>query len=277
MKKNNFFKPVILLLLITQSLFSQTNTSPFQTVCAGSLAEPYLITPPTPGSSYQWTLTGGGTINTGLTSDNITVDWGVTPGTYTMTVVETDANGCIGDPVNLDITVTPLPSATVGTSQIACDGSVIPDLFAIGSNVNWYTDPALTNNVFSGNSFSTGQTLPNVYTYYVTNSQNGCESASSSVNLTINATPTVPSSSNETICEGGVVPDLNASGTLVNWYSDQALTNNVFSGNSFSTGQTLPNVYTYYVTNSQNGCESGYISVSLTINAKPVTGPISHW
>ena len=276
MKKKNILLTVILfsLLLITQNLFSQTNTSPFQTVCAGSLAEPYLINPPTPGSSYQWTLTGGGTINNGLTSDNITVDWGVTPGTYTMTVVETDINGCIGDPVTLDITVTPLPSATLGTSQTACVGSVIPDLFAIGSNVNWYSDPALTNNVFTGNSFPTGQTLPGLYTYYVTESLNGCEGVSIPVTLEIYSLPSSPISADETVCEGALVPNLFAAGTNINWYSDPALTNNVFIGNSFPTGQILPNIYTYYVTNSQNGCESISTSVNLTINATPVA-PIS--
>jgi hypothetical protein len=276
MKKNSILQSVILisLLLITQNLFSQTNTSPFQTVCAGSLAEPYLMNPPTLGSSYQWTLTGGGTINNGLTSDNITVDWGSTPGTYTLTVIETDVNGCIGDPVTLDITVSPLPSATVGTSQTACVGSIVPDLFAIGANVNWYSDPALINNVFTGNSFPTGQTLPGIYTYYVTESLNGCEGVSIPVTLEIFQLPSSPISSDASVCEGALVPDLFAIGANVNWYSDPALTTNVFTGNSFSTGQTLPGLYTYYVTNSQNGCESVATSVDLTINATPA-GPIS--
>ena len=57
----------IFLILTSNILLAQTNTSPTQTVCAGSLAEPYLINPPTTGSTYQWSLSGGGILNPGLT------------------------------------------------------------------------------------------------------------------------------------------------------------------------------------------------------------------
>ena len=46
-------------LINSHLLLAQTNTSPTQTVCAGSLAEPYLINPPTTGSTYQWSISGG--------------------------------------------------------------------------------------------------------------------------------------------------------------------------------------------------------------------------
>ena len=127
--KNKLLKRIFLGLFLLSSsvMFAQTNTSPTQTVCAGSLAEPYLINPPTFGSTYQWTLSGGGTLNLGSITDNITVDWGFTPGTYTITVTETDASGCIGLPVIVEVTVDPLPTATIATSQTACLGSAIPD------------------------------------------------------------------------------------------------------------------------------------------------------
>ena len=56
-------------ILTSNQMIAQTNTSPLQTVCAGSLAEPYLINPPTTGSSYQWTLNGGGILNLGATTN----------------------------------------------------------------------------------------------------------------------------------------------------------------------------------------------------------------
>ena len=123
--KNKLLKGLLIgaLLLSTNFLVAQTNTSPTQTVCAGSL-EPYLINPPTPGSTYQWTITGGGTINPGSATDNIAVDWGFTPGLYIITVIETDVNGCVGSPVTVDVTVNPLPTATTATNQIACLGAV---------------------------------------------------------------------------------------------------------------------------------------------------------
>ena len=49
------------------------------------------------------------------------------------------------------------------------------------------------------------------------------------------------------------------------------------TGTSLATGQTNAGVYTYYVTESQNGCESPAATVVLTIYLTPITGPISHW
>ena len=271
--KNKFLKIVflVLCLVLTNSILAQTNQSLTQTVCAGASAEPYLINPPTVGSTYQWSLSGGGTLN-GTTTNSTTIDWGMTPGTYTVTVVETDVDGCEGDPVSVDVTVVALPSATVATSQTACLGGVIPDLFAIGLDPNWYTDVSLTNNIFTGNSFATGQTTVGLYTYYVTETLNGCEGPAVPVTLEIYTLPASPVGSNAVACEGGVIPDLTATGTSVVWYSDASLTTVVGNGNSFSTGQTAAGVYTYYVTqNDGNGCESNASVVTLEIYTLPAS------
>ena len=260
---------IVLFLGVSQTLLAQTNTSPFQTVCVGSI-EPYLINPPNPGSSYQWSVTGGVGVIPGSTSDNITVDWSVTPGVYTVSVTETDVNGCEGAPVSVEVTVNPLPSQTIATSQTACLGSVVPDLFAIGANVNWYSDAALTNNVFNGNSFATGQTVVGLYTYYVTETLNGCEGASVPVTLEIFSLPNTPTVSSQTVCEGGLIPDLIAAGNSVVWYSDAALSTQVGTGNNLATGQTSAGIYTYYATQTDgNGCESNPSSVILEIYALP--------
>ena len=270
--KINFLKAIAIIALFLNSnyLIAQTNTAQTQTVCAGSLAEPYLINPPSSGSTYQWSLTGGGTMYSGVTTDNITIDWGVTPGTYIVSVVETDVNGCLGMPVTVDVTVLPLPTATTANSQTACFGSSIPNLTAIGAAVNWYTDLGLTNNVHSGNSFPTGETAIGVYTYYVTETLNGCEGPSISVTLEIYNIPSSPSTSSQTACLGTTIPDLTASGSNLNWYD--AWTNNVGSGNAYSTGQTSAGVYTYYVSETDlNGCESSATPVTLEIYSLPAS------
>ena len=270
---------IFILLLVSNQLIAQTSTSPTQNVCAGSLSEPYLINPPTTGSTYLWTLSGGGTLNNGTATDNITVDWGVTPGVFIITVIETDLNGCQGVPVTVDVTVIPLPTATIATSQTACLGSVIPDLSAIGANVTWYDDIALTSQVGVGNNFATGQTTAGIYTYYVNETDvNGCESAGTSVILEIYALSTSPVAANEAACEGSAIPDLTATGSSVVWYSNAALTIIVSNGSTFATGQTTSGIYSYYITQTDaNGCESPAAIVTLTIYAIPTTGPINHW
>ena len=274
--KNKLLKGLLIgvCLLATNLMVAQTNTSPTQTVCAGSI-EPYLINPPTSGSTYQWTITGGGVIIPGSTTDNITVNWGVNPGLYTITVIETDINNCQGSPVTVDVTVIPLPTATIATNQTACVGGVIPDLTAIGANVTWYSDPSLSVQVGTGNSFSTGQTSVGLYTYYVTESLNGCEGPSIPVTLEIYNVPSSPSAISQTACFGSVIPDLTASGSNITWYSDAALTSQVGTGNSLSTGQNTVGVYTYYATTTDaNGCSSSSTIVTLDIYSLP-SSPIT--
>jgi len=270
--KNKLLNRIFLgIFLLTSSLmFAQTNTSPFQTVCAGSV-EPYLINPPTPGSTYQWSITGGGTIINGSTTDNITVNWGFTPGVYTVSVIETDANGCIGFPITVDVTVNPLPTATIATSQTACFGTTIPDLTAIGSNVTWYSDAALTVQVGTGNNFATGQSAAGVYTYYATqNDGNGCESYYTIATLEIYSLPNAPTTTNQIACFGTTIPDLTAIGSNIVWYSNAALTAQVGTGNNLVTGQSSVGIYTYYATTTDvNGCESLSSLTTLEIYALP--------
>ena len=271
---------IITLLLGSNQLIAQTNTSPTQTVCAGSLSEPYLINPPTAGSTYQWALSGGGTLNNGATTDNITVDWGITPGTYTITVTEMDINGCLGAPVSVDVTVIPLPTATTAISQTACLGSVIPNLTAIGASVNWYSDAALTTNVFTGNSFATGQTTVGTHTYYVTESLNGCEGPSVPVTLEIYALPVVTAIADQTICDGYAPSSLNASSASAGTYSwvDAADPLGIVlgTGSNFAPPPlTITTTYTVTFTETISGCTDND-DVTITVNPLLITPPIWH-
>ena len=268
----------IIILFFYSKINAQTNKSPTQTVCQGSLLEPYLINPPSAGSSYAWSITGlGNNITPGSTSSSITIDW-VNPGVYTLSVIETDADGCVGLPVLLEVTVDPLPTQTIANDESACVGGVIPDLTAIGSNVTWYADASLNNVVSTTNILSTGQTGVGIYTYYVTESLNGCEGPEISVDLEIYNSPSAPSAQDETTCFGSLIPDLTVIGSNVTWYSDASLTTVLSNNNNLNTNQTNAGSYDYYVTvTDANSCESSATSVNLEIYSAPITGPINHW
>ncbi len=62
---------------------------------------PYMIVNTT-GSSYEWLVTGG-TIHD-VDNNNVSIMWGAN-GFGSLCVVETGVNGCVGDPVCLEITV----------------------------------------------------------------------------------------------------------------------------------------------------------------------------
>ena len=208
---------IVVLLLISNKLFAQTNTSPTQTVCAGSLSEPYLMNPTTTGSTYQWSLSGGGTLNNGTASDNITVDWGFSTGTYTITVIETDVNGCLGAPVIVDVTIiSPAISNSNVTECITyswngqtytssgvynfattnaggCDSTATLNLTINPSNVSSTNVTECDTYTWNGQTY----TSSGVYTFATTNS-NGCDSTAT-LNLTINQPTT--SISNITECD----------------------------------------------------------------------------
>ena len=81
-----------LLVVFTTTLYAQTTINP-DTVCVNAVGEQYFVTNTTGGSTYQWTVTGGGgTLQTGQGSNSITVDWGATPGLYpnAISIVETN-------------------------------------------------------------------------------------------------------------------------------------------------------------------------------------------
>ena len=95
--------------------FGQTTINP-DTVCANAVGEQYFVTN-TPTSTYNWTVTGGGgTIQTGQGTNAITVDWGGISALYTnaIEVTESNAAGCPGLPILLDIFVLDLTSNIIG-------------------------------------------------------------------------------------------------------------------------------------------------------------------
>ena len=145
---------VVFFLLASGLVFSQSSQTLTQDVCAGSV-EPYLINPPNPSSTYNWTLSGGGVLS-GTSGTSTSITWGSTPGTYTVTAIETDVNGCDGDPVIVDVTVISLPAPPTSATVLACEGGTIPNLFAAGSLPTWYDDPSLSaaSQVHQGNYYA---------------------------------------------------------------------------------------------------------------------------
>ncbi len=95
-----------------------------------------------------------------------------------------DSDPCIGpmDEYGNFKSTTPTP---VAKDTIVLYGQMVPDLFATGSNIRWYSDKKLLNLVHTGNEFTTGHTEIGDYTYYVTQTLSGCESAANAVTLSI--------------------------------------------------------------------------------------------
>ncbi len=202
-------------------------------------------------------------------------------GTHQITYSYSDAYGCSFS-VNRNITVTPAPSSPAASNGECCVSN-ITDLEATGTNLRWYTDAGLTTLVGTGTPFATGRTTAGVYTYYVTQTINGCESTSSTVSLTIfNGINITAQPQLSTICEGGNTGfSVAASGFNITyqWQEDGV---NITNGGIYSGATTL----SLSLTNpglAKNGrlyrcvisspCGSSPVnsnSAQLTVTAQPV-------
>ena len=167
----------ILLTSIGLTLLGQTTTNP-DTVCVNSIAEQYFVTN-TPGSTYQWTITGGGgVLQSGQGTNSITVDWGNLPGLYSnaVSVIESNSTNCLGTPINLDVYVLQLNLPTISPF---CAGDPSQSLGGtpLGGT---YSGTGIVGNDFD-------PTIAGVGTHIITYSFSGC---STTINVVVNNGPT---------------------------------------------------------------------------------------
>ena len=171
-------KKLLTILLIATSLssMSQTTINPY-TVCANAIGEQYFVTN-TPTSTYQWTVTGGGgALQTGQGTNSITVDWGGVSGLYpnAVEVIESNAAGCPGAPILLDVFVLLLSGNAIGPF---CEGDPTTPLIGNPIGGTW-SGTGVIANAFQPSAAGIGN---HVLTYTMA----GC---STTINVTINNGP----------------------------------------------------------------------------------------
>ena len=99
MKNSKYiFTLVIYLLFFSWNTFAQDLAD---TVLAGTSNKMYMVKL-TPGSTYAWECKGGD-ILLGQGTNRILVNWSKHPGKYKISIRETNFNGCIGEPVHLNV------------------------------------------------------------------------------------------------------------------------------------------------------------------------------
>jgi large repetitive protein len=168
-------------------------------LCSGSNGVIYTTQPGF--SNYVWNISYGGTITSGLTTNEVVVDWS-TAGTRTISVNYSNTLGCAAiNPANLTVTVNPSPVPVIsGTSQL-CQGS---------TGVAYTTQANFENYVWaisSGGAITSGAGT-NAVT--VTWNESGTQSVSVSYTNDFGCAATTPTVFNVT-----VDPKPAAAGTIV--------------------------------------------------------------
>jgi hypothetical protein len=273
--KNTLFRTILLMILSASPLvtWAQPSTTDPDHACLNSTEDYWVIN--TPGSTYNWVLSGGGTITEGQGTSAIRINW-TALGTFNLTVTETlsSTTNCSGVPITLNIIVDPLPvpTATANTPFTGGDLNLIGGPGGMASYA-WTGPDGFTSNL--QNPVITGVTdaAAGTYTLTVTNAA-GC-SASTTVNVTIN-TVNLPTAVANTPCVGG---DLNLVGgpsgmASYSWTGPNGFTSNM--QNPVITGVTAASAgtYTLTVTNAGGGTASATVDVIINpVPAPAITGP----
>ena len=103
--------------MLTSNITGQNNVTQ-------NTVESYLVSL-NPGSTYDWGVTGG-ILQSGLGTNSVDVLWN-TAGQGGVYVIETDANGCIGDTVDLVVSIF---QSTNLTENHKIDISIYPNPFS---------------------------------------------------------------------------------------------------------------------------------------------------
>ena len=193
--------------------------------------------------SYIW--------STGATTQSIVVSQ---PGTYSVSVVDT--NGCTGASVPVIITVfdNPEPTVSLNGDTDPCEGEGVTLTSSMAQSYLWSTGDTTQSIVV----FSTGS-----YTVTVTDA-NGCEGTSDPVviNVNDNPEPTITPDGPTTLCDGdGLL--LEASPAVSYLWNTGATTHQVTVG--------ITGTYWVQVTDV-NGC-IGRDSIDITVNPTPTPVP----
>ncbi|WP_232540845.1 Ig-like domain-containing protein [Spirosoma endbachense] len=109
------------------------------------------------------------------------------------------------------------------------------------------------------------------YVVLASSSSTGCESRDT-VSVNLGVSPSAPTIQNKSICVGEPVASLNATGTMIEWFSDSTLGARIGTGPSFKPpiSSSLDGLYFYYLTQTVSGsCVSPAAKVQYEVKKLP--------
>jgi hypothetical protein len=200
-----------------------------------------------PGGSF--TLTGSGA-NTYTYSSGPAVSPTITS---TYSVLGTSTAGCISNTATAVVTVTNNINVTITGTNVICSGQSLLLTAGGASTYTWNT---------SANGTTIAPTPTANTTYSVIGTSGTC-SNSALFSVTVNPTPTITASTNNSLICWGQLAQLTASGaTSYTWNPGAA------AGSSISVSPTVTTIYTVTGTNA-NGCSG---TATVTQDAVDCTG-----
>jgi len=220
----------------------------------------------TPGGT--WSTSNPAIASIGSTTGVVT---GNTPGT--VVVYYTLPTTCR---INTVVTVHPKPAPPVVPEVRYCQFKLADQLSVTtggsGYTTTWYglgVTPGMTSGSGMSGIVPNTDTAAGIYDYYVTQtSPFGCVSDSARFPVRIVAEPSMPVTKDTSYCQHTPnVPPLTAMGDSLRWYTSATSTPGSFSAPVPPV--EVPGVTTWFVTQTQNACESQRNTISVEVLVLP--------
>lgn len=219
-----------------------------QVFCSGATAADLVVTG-AEGAQYTWYTSATG---------NTTVTEGTVLATGTYYVSQTVAD-CESARTAVVVTINNTVAPTAAATQVFCSGAMINSLAVTATGTaNWYASETSMEMLGAETMLVSG-------TYYVSQTANNCESTRTVVEVTVNTTTAPETQTIQDFCNSGIVSDLQATADgEVNWYASQTATEVLADNTTLASG-------TYYVSATNNNCES--IRIPVTVNITTTAAP----
>jgi hypothetical protein len=238
------------------------------TYCQGASASALTAT----GTALKWyaVATGGTSSATAPTPSTAAA------GTISYYVSQT-TSGCESPRASIAVTVNAAPAPTVTTPLTYCQNATATALTATGTSLSWYSGS--TGGTGSATAPTPSTATAGTINYYVSQTISGCESARSTIAVTVNAIPSSPAvTSPVTYCQNATAAALGATGNSLKWYT--TVTGGTGSATAPTPSTTTVGTTNYYTSQTTGGCESARAAIAVTVNAAPsapaVTGKVNY-
>ncbi len=189
--------------------------------------------------------------------------------------VEATSGTCNSPRTAVTATVNVTPSITSTTPNSRCDaGSVTLFAATNAGTLQWYDVPSGGTLLGTGTAFTT-PSISISTTYYVQSVNGSCTSVRTAVTATVNASPTITSTSPTTICSGdSFTISATASAGTLNWYNLPSGGTLLATGSTYSQG-SLGSTATYYVEAVDGSCASVRTPVEVTVTNRPTVTSVT--
>jgi gliding motility-associated-like protein len=240
--------------------FTLTDTS----FCSGTCVN--FTNQSTRDSSWLWLFPGGNPSSSNLqTPPQVCYN---TPGTYSVTLITSNAFGSDTLTLNNYITVDSSPNAVINTNVSTCEGTAVNLTSSGGNSYSWSGPNGFTSNLQNPTIINSTVTNSGTYSVVVSNSLGCTDTATSQIN--INAVTLAVANSNSPLCAGQALNLTSNSAATYSWSGPNGFTSSLQNPNIASATTNSSGTYTLIVTNS-NGCKD---TTTLTVNVlanNPIT------